>query len=431
MSDRTSTVFQKIENYTMKCRLYPNREQEKKIDSILTGMRIAHNVTMYEMKQHNPMITKEKDGVFWPDFRKMGAKCWLDVLRETNPIVREVPATSLSSNFGLFLTDCKKAWEKIGKLPVDKWNVQFYNTKKPRQSFLVQISARSFRKSLNDKVIKVNIPKCGVMTMRGYNTKLRYDPEGKCSLFEYLALNPENRLTVKVQRDNCSAYWACITLPYVYKPVKIADNRIPIGVDVGIKDIAILSTGQKYKNKRFKNGENKEIKKYRKYLHRRLSRRQGWANIKFRNAHKADKTLVPSKRYLRTQMKHARLEKKIANRRHNWNNFISVDIVRRASIIGIESLSVKNMFRNRHLADALSDASMSTLLNMIRYKSEWYGTECRQIGKWVPSSKTCHSCGYIKKDLKLKDRKWTCPVCGTEHDRDINAAINILNFATA
>ena len=86
MSDRTSTVFQKIENYTMKCRLYPNREQEKKIDSILTGMRIAHNVTMYEMKQHNPMITKEKDGVFWPDFRKMGAKCWLDVLRETNPI---------------------------------------------------------------------------------------------------------------------------------------------------------------------------------------------------------------------------------------------------------------------------------------------------------------------------------------------------------
>ena len=431
MSDRTSEVFQKIENYTMKCRLYPNKEQEKKIDTILTGMRIAHNVTMYEMKQHNPMITKEKDGVFWPDFRKMGAKCWLDVLRETNPIVREVPATSLSSTCGLFLTDCKKSWEKIGKLPIDRWKVQFYNQKKPRRSFLVQIRARGFRKTGNEKVIKVDIPKCGLITMRGFNTKLRYDSEGKCSLFEYLALNPEKQLTVKVQRDNCSAYWACITLPYVYKPVKIADNRIPIGVDVGIKDIAILSTGQKYKNKRFKNGENKEIKKHRKYLHRRLSRRQGWANIKFRNAHKADKTLVPSKRYLRAQMKHARLEKKIANRRNNWNNFISMDIVRMASIIGIESLSVKNMFRNRHLADALSDASMSTLLNMIRYKSEWYGTECRQIGKWVPSSKTCHSCGYIKKDLKLKDRKWTCPVCGTEHDRDINAAINILNFATA
>jgi putative transposase len=129
-------------------------------------------------------------------------------------------------------------------------------------------------------------------------------------------------------------------------------------------------------------------------------------------------------------MKLARLERKIANRRENWNNFISMDIVRTASVIGIETLSIRNMFRNRHLADALSDASMSTLLGMIQYKSAWYGTECRQIGRWMPSSKTCSVCGYVKKDMTLKDREWKCPECGTMHDRDINAAMNILKYAT-
>ena len=105
-------VYKEIKNYTVKCRLYPNKEQARKIDAILDGMRVAHNVTMYEMNQHNPMVTSEKDGVFWADFRAMGRKDWLDALRENYPIVKEVPATSLSSNNGLFLGDCQKAWEK-------------------------------------------------------------------------------------------------------------------------------------------------------------------------------------------------------------------------------------------------------------------------------------------------------------------------------
>lgn len=419
----------KIENYTVKCRLYPNREQKQKIDDILTGIRIAHNVTMYEMKQHNPMITNEKDGTYWADFRKMAQKKWLDVLRENNPIVKEVPAAALSTTGGLFLCDCKRAWEKAGKLPVDKWRVQFYNQKKPRRSFLARVSEKGFKETGNRKVIKINVPKCGLISARGFNTELRFDSEGNTDFFDYLSSNSKT-ITIKVQKDNCSNYWASVALPCVYKPVKISDNRLPIGVDVGIKDIAILSTGKKYENKRFKNGKCKEIKKHRKYLQRRLSRRQGWSNVKFRNAYKSDKTLVPSKRYLRTQMKLARLERKVANRRDNWNNFISMDIVSNASVIGIETLAVKNMLRNRRIADALSDASISSLLGKIQYKSQWYGAECKQIGRWEPSSKKCSVCGYIKKDLRLQDREWKCPSCGTVHDRDINAAVNILKFAT-
>ena len=423
-------VYKEIKNYTVKCRVYPNKEQARKIDAILDGMRVAHNVTMYEMNQHNPMVTREKDGVFWADFRAMGRKDWLDTLRKNYPIVKEVPATALSANNGLFLGDCQKAWEKNGKLPVGKWKVRFYGHKKPRRTFLTNVRGSGFRETANKKVLRINIPKCGAVKVRGYNTELRFDPDCTVEFFDYMKLNNKNLFSFNVSKDNCSQYWICISLPIVYRLVKIAENRIPVGVDVGIKDIAILSNGRKYENKRFKNGVGKEVKKHRKYLQRRLSRRYGWSNIEFRKAHKSNKEIVPSRRYERTRMKLARLERKVANRRENWNNFISMDIVRTASVIGVETLSVRNMFRNRHLADALSDASMSTLLGMIQYKSAWSGTECRQIGRWMPSSKTCSVCGYVKKDMTLKDREWKCPECGTMHDRDINAAMNILKYAT-
>jgi putative transposase len=87
------------------------------------------------------------------------------------------------------------------------------------------------------------------------------------------------------------------------------------------------------------------------------------------------------------------------------------------------------MFRNKHLANSLSDAAMGEILAMIKYKSGWYNTICQPIDMWTPSSKKCHCCGYIKKDLKLSDREWTCPVCGTHHHRDKNASINIEQYA--
>ncbi len=232
-----------------------------------------------------------------------------------------------------------------------------------------------------------------------------------------------------MSKDNCGKYWICTTLPVVYKPVKVANHPEPIGIDVGIKDIAILSNGIKYENRRYKNGIHGEVQIHRRLLDRRLSRRWGWANIKFRDAHKADKTIVPSKSYFRTQQKISRFEQRIMNQRNWANNNITSDIVRQASMIGIESLSIKNMFRNRHLANALSDASMSTILQQIKYKSDWYGVPCHEIARWTPSSKQCSVCGYIKKDLTLSIRTWICPICKTHHDRDVNAAKNILKYA--
>jgi transposase len=167
-----SIEYKRIENYTMKCRLYPNKEQALKIDAILHGLRVAHNVTMYEMKHHNPAITNSKEGVYWPDFKKMSKAKWLNWLRDNYPAVNAVPAAALSTNNGLFNKDCKRAWEKIGKLPVDKWDVQYYSMKKPRKSFLIQKTANSFKMEDNPYVMKLSLPNIGTVKIRGWNNKL-------------------------------------------------------------------------------------------------------------------------------------------------------------------------------------------------------------------------------------------------------------------
>ena len=118
-----------------------------------------------------------------------------------------------------------------------------------------------------------------------------------------------------------------------------------------------------------------------------------------------------------------------ARRRENYNHNVTLDIVNNASFIGIESLNVKGMMANHHLAYALNDAAMSDVLSKLKYKSEWRHVPIKEIGQWEPSSKTCSVCGYKRKNLSLSVREWTCSECGSHHDRDVNAAINIRNFA--
>ena len=138
---------------------------------------------------------------------------------------------------------------------------------------------------------------------------------------------------------------------------------------------------------------------------------------------------------MKTLYKQRRTERKIARRRENYNHFITNDVVSKSSFIGIESLSVKDMFDNKkgdtgvhEFNESVSDAAMSSILTNLKYKSDWYGVELVAIGKYDPSSKLCHVCGYHNDNLGSV-KKWTCPVCKTHHDRDINAAKNILAMA--
>ena len=191
---------------------------------------------------------------------------------------------------------------------------------------------------------------------------------------------------------------------------KTPDIKNAIGIDLGIKDFLIMSDGAKVSNPTFL---KKSLQK--------LKREQRWFSRKQKDSKNREKQRVVV----------SRQHEYIANQRMDFLQKLSTKLVcdNQATTFCMENLSVKNMMKNHNLAQAISDVSWSKFVELMKYKCQWYGKNIIFIGKFEPSSKTCSDCGNIKRDLKLSDRTWTCANCGTEHDRDINAANNILSFA--
>lgn len=176
-----------------------------------------------------------------------------------------------------------------------------------------------------------------------------------------------------------------------------------IGIDLGIKNFAITSDGEVFENpKNLRKAQSKL-----KYLQRKYSKNKG----------------------KRTKQRLALLHEKVVNKRKDFLHKVSTKLIRENQTIALEDLAVKNMMKNHNLAQAISDVSWSTFVTMLEYKADWYGKNILRIGRFAPSSKTCSCCGYINKELTLKDRSWTCPKCSSVLDRDVNASINIKSFA--
>lgn len=216
--------------------------------------------------------------------------------------------------------------------------------------------------------------------------------------------------TCTVSRDHCGTYWCVITVDDLQpKPTKtklVKDKAV--GIDLGIKDYAILSDGTKYSNP--------------KHLEQ-TQRKLAWLQRDFARTKKG------SKNHEKMRNKVAKCYKSISNQRNDFLHKLSTYLVRNYDVICLEDLNVKGMEQNHHLARAIQGAAWSEFVRQLEYKSEWYGKNVLFIGRFEPSSKLCHKCGYINRDLKLSDREWTCPICGEHHDRDINAAINIKEIA--
>ena len=187
------------------------------------------------------------------------------------------------------------------------------------------------------------------------------------------------------------------------KPLK--KNGKQIGIDLGLKDFLITSDGKRFKNEKFLKRYLKEIKEQQKHFSRKQK---------------------DSKRKERQRLKVARLHEKITNSRSNMHHQISSFLVKNYDVIALESLNVKGMMANHKLAQAIADVAWSGFVSKLEYKAKWYGKEVIRIETFFPSSKTCSCCGHQKSDLKLDDREWTCSSCNTIHDRDVNAAKNIL-----
>ena len=209
--------------------------------------------------------------------------------------------------------------------------------------------------------------------------------------------------TVTVSKDAAGRHFVSLLCDDVVMAKPAAQAKV--GIDLGLSHFAILSTGEKIASPNtFRKNEAKLAK-----LQRRLAKKQKGSN----NRTKA-------------KLKVARLHAKIADSRKDFLHKLSTRLIHENQVIAVESLSVSNMQKNRHLSKSIGDASWSEFLRQLEYKAHWYGRELIGIDKWYPSSKRCSDCGHTVPKMPLNVRQWTCPECGSEHDRDVNAARNVL-----
>lgn len=242
---------------------------------------------------------------------------------------------------------------------------------------------------------KVRIPKCGWVKLC------------KNKMFD---LFTSKIGTLTVSKDKCGEYWCTIVVedntPQILK-AKISEDT-SVGIDLGIKDYAILSDGTKYDNHKYYESNKRKLK----VLQQKFAR-----------------TKKGSNRHEVMRLKIARQYRKITNMRNDFLHKLTTDLVKNYDTICLENLNVEGMMKNHNLAMAIQSVSWGEFVRQIKYKSERFGKNVIFIGRFEPSSKTCSKCGYTNHNLTLKDREWTCPICGNKHDRDVNAAINIKKFA--
>lgn len=209
--------------------------------------------------------------------------------------------------------------------------------------------------------------------------------------------------SVTITKDCADRYFASLLIEEEIKPLPVISSQV--GLDLGLKSMVILSTGEAVGNPRFFQKHEKRLAKTKR---RHARKKKGSANR------------------AKARLKVARVHARINDRRRDYQHKLSTRIVHENQVICIESLAVKNMVKNHCLAKAINDVGWGEFVRQLEYKSQWYGRTLVKIDRFFPSSKTCHDCKHVVDSLPLDRREWVCPECGVVHDRDINAARNIL-----
>ena len=356
-----------------KYRLHPNNEQITFFEKSFGCVRFVYN---WSLNQRIEAYQKDGTRISWVDsckrlteLKKQEETKWL--CEVTNQSLQS-SIRNMDSAFTRFFRE-KKGFPK------------FHSKKQGKFSFqLVQ------GVSIDFDTHKVKLPKVGEVKF-GKNKEF-VGKIGTCTVSK----TPTGKYYISILVDDGK--------PTPEKAHITADTAV--GIDVGIKDFAVLSNGQVYSNPKFFEKDEKRLK----VLQRRLSRKQ-----------------KDSKRRERARLAVARQHEKIRNRRVNFIHQVTSRIVRENQTVVIEDLNVDGMLKNHNLAKHIASASWSEFFRQLQYKCDWQGKNLIRIGRFEPSSKMC-LCGYINKYLTLKDREWGCPQCGRHNDRDLLAAVNIKRF---
>jgi putative transposase len=208
--------------------------------------------------------------------------------------------------------------------------------------------------------------------------------------------------TVTVSRDAAGRWFVSILVVTEVEPLPRAGQSV--GLDAGLDCLVTLSTGEKVVNPRHERADRRKLAKAQRALARK---QKGSANR------------------AKARVRVARVYARIADRRRDYLHKLSTRLVRENQVVVTEGLTVRNLLRNHRLARAISDAAWSQLRRMLEYKCQWYGRELRFVDRWYPSSKLCSTCGALQASMPLSIRTWVC-TCGAVHDRDVNAARNVL-----
>ena len=355
-----------------KYRLYPNKEQEKQIQKTFGCCRFVYNQTLAYRKELYEINKESMNKIACNNYVNQVLKKEYEWLREVDKFALTNSVYNMDSAYQKFF----KEHAGYPKFKSKRDNKKSYSTNSTNNNIEI-----SFEKN------RIKLPK-----LKWVKTKVHREFIGKIK-------------SATISQNPSGKYFVSILIETEHIPLEHTNNSI--GIDLGIKDLLIASNGEKFNNLKI-------TKKYKK----KLTKEQRKLSHKVKG----------SKNYQKQRIKLAKVYEKIKNTRLDYLHKISYKLISENQVIVSEDLAISNMVKNHNLSKSIFDCGWYELTRQLTYKAEWNNRFYIKIGRYVPSSQTCNVCGCVNKNIKdLSIREWTCPICGTRHDRDINAAINILN----